>query len=263
MKNMPIPTIGLLMLVSVGLTPARVESAPIVYTGVLSFQSHIGGANNGNAAGPLAGGRREINWDGGGGVSTTAPAGTPFSGFQNNRGALFTTPGTGFVQATPDGMATQFANPSYSTDFGVFSLLRLFSPIGSNITDVTFYVPGTGGASAAAVTAFGAIFSGLDILGPTTLEFFALDNTSLGVFAASTVIGGVSFYGVRFDAGELVGRVRITTGNVIPGASDSANNDAVVMDDFIYSEPVPVPEPATLTLLALGLAGVRAMRRRA
>src|SRR5213593_2229467 len=30
------------------------------------FRTAIGGVNNGNAAGPIATGRREINWDGGG-----------------------------------------------------------------------------------------------------------------------------------------------------------------------------------------------------
>src|SRR5262245_877830 len=48
------------------------------------------GDNHGNDPGTV-GGRREINWDGGG-ATTPSTAGTPFTGFQNNRGATMTTP---------------------------------------------------------------------------------------------------------------------------------------------------------------------------
>ncbi|MBA3480224.1 MAG: hypothetical protein H0T51_00280, partial [Pirellulales bacterium] len=41
-----------------------------------AFRAALGNPNNGNAAGPLAGGRREINWDGGGAV-VSATSGTP------------------------------------------------------------------------------------------------------------------------------------------------------------------------------------------
>jgi hypothetical protein len=82
-----------------------------------AFLNAIGSPNNGNAPGPLTSGRREINWDGGGNNSTTSPAPTPFTGFQLIRGALFTTPGTGFVQAPPSGLATTFNNATYGTLF--------------------------------------------------------------------------------------------------------------------------------------------------
>src|SRR5262245_19008403 len=75
------------------------STAASIHAVVDQFRADLGNPNNGNAPGPLAGGRREINWDGGGGVSATALAGTPFNGFLATRGALFTTPGTGFVQA--------------------------------------------------------------------------------------------------------------------------------------------------------------------
>ncbi len=42
------------------------------------FRAALGGVNNGNVAGPLDAGRREINWDGGGSTATS-PAPTPFS----------------------------------------------------------------------------------------------------------------------------------------------------------------------------------------
>src|SRR5512146_2602261 len=54
-----------------------------------AFRAALGNPNNGNAPGPLFTGRREINWDGGGVTTTISP--TPFNGFQNTRGALFTT----------------------------------------------------------------------------------------------------------------------------------------------------------------------------
>src|SRR5512145_3157281 len=53
-----------------------------------AFRAALGEPNNGNAPGPLASGRREINWDGGG-SDATAVVPTPFEGFLVNRGALF------------------------------------------------------------------------------------------------------------------------------------------------------------------------------
>src|SRR5262245_49431655 len=65
------------------------------------------GANNGIGAPPqpLTTGRREINWDGGNAANTTTSL-TPtpvLDQFLVGRGARFTTPGTGFVQAPPAG----------------------------------------------------------------------------------------------------------------------------------------------------------------
>ena len=57
-----------------------------------SFRAALGDPNNGNAPGPLASGRREINWDGGGPpVDANSPGGTPFNVFLNTRGAQFIT----------------------------------------------------------------------------------------------------------------------------------------------------------------------------
>src|SRR5262245_29126442 len=75
---------------------AGVGSAGIQMT-VYNFRLALGDPNNGNNPGELTSGRREINWDGGGTANT--PGGTPFNAFQNIRGALFTTLGTGFTQS--------------------------------------------------------------------------------------------------------------------------------------------------------------------
>ena len=133
------------------------------------FRVALGDPNNGNAAGPLASGRREINWDGGGAATTVSP--TPFTGFLNNRGALFTTPGTGFIQAPPSGFPTDL-----SSTFGVFSQQRLFSAIDSNITEMTFFIPGTNGLLPATVSGFGAVFTDVDLYGSTSIQFYDFAN---------------------------------------------------------------------------------------
>jgi hypothetical protein len=224
-----------------------------------AFRAALGDPNNLNAPGPLAAGRREINWDGGG-ATTPSTAVTPFTGFQNTRGATMTTPGTGFIQASPADLGTQFGNnATYASSFAAFSLQRLFVPIGSNITDITFSIPGSGGAQPAFVSDFGAIFSDVDT-NATTIEFFDPIDNPLGTFGVPSLpgIATFAFVGVQFDAGEQIARIRITTGNAALGPDDGGGIDVVAMDDFFYSEPIP--EPGTFALVALGLAGLCARR---
>lgn len=234
-----------------------------------AFRTALGNPNNGNAPGPLASGRREINWDGGG-SSATAVAPTPFNGFRNIRGESFSTPGTDFVQAPPSGLATLLGNPTYETTFTPFSPLRVFASLGSNITDVTFFIPGSNGATPATVTGFGAIFSDVDLSDSTRLDFFDLNDallTSQFVTPGTVADGSLSFLGVNFDSGEQIGRVRIFSGNAALGPNDNPTGgiDLVVMDDFFSSEPqAVVPEPSAVVMLLSGgiSAGVLLRRRR-
>jgi hypothetical protein len=215
------------------------------------------GDPNGSDQGPLPGGRREINWDGGGGVdATTAPV-TPFDVFLDSRGARFTTRGTGLVQAPPaggpqGGLAALFDNPSYGTIFATFSPLRLFTPVDSNVTEAFFFIPGTKGEQPATVTGFGAVFTDVDrpdgsgkrraTSGSTLLQYFGADGKVLfsSSVPASPGDASLSFFGVVFD-GALVSNVRITSGNGAPGPDDGGRTDVVMMDDFIYGEPQALP----------------------
>jgi hypothetical protein len=214
------------------------------------YRLALGGDNNGIAKGPLTSGRREINWDGGGSTATSL-AGTPFTQFLDGRGSLFVTPGSGFVQAPPSGLAQTFANTTYEKVFQAFSPGRLFSSIGSNVTVVTFFVPGSAGGLVATTRGFGAIFSDVDLpdgSGPagkrgnrkasTLVEYYGLDGGLLysSFVPASPGDAGFSFLGITFKDAR-VASVRITAGDVAPGANDERPHDIVMTDDFIYGEP--------------------------
>ena len=146
-----------------GATAASIQST------VDAFRARLGDPNNLNNPGPLGlKGRREINWDGGNPnvLDTTAPV-TPFNVFLNTRGSQFNTPGLGLSQAPPSGgpqggLAVLFGNPTYLRTFRAFSLSRLFTPVGSNITNASFFIPGTNGTVPATVRGFGAVFTDVD-----------------------------------------------------------------------------------------------------
>ena|SRR5580765_3276092 len=218
------------------------------------YRAALGATNNGNVPGPLTNGRREINWDGGGSTATSV-VGTPFTGFLANRGALFTTTGTGFVQAPLAGLADTFHNETYLTIFQPFSPQRLFSPIDSNVTETQFFVPGGGDAPApATTTGFGAVFTDVDLpngSGPgdingnrkasTLIECFGTDGGLIfsSFVPASPGDGSLSFLGIVFDDARIA-RVRITSGDAAPGPNDDGTHDIVMMDDFLYGEPQPL-----------------------
>jgi hypothetical protein len=241
---------------------------------VNAFRAALGAPDNLNNAGPRPGGRREINWDGGGATNGTAPA-TPFTTFLNppaTRGILLTTPGTGLQQSLPGSGTFSLAdiNPSYATTFAPFSLNRVFTPVGSNITDATFFIPGTGTAIPAVISGFGAVFSDVDVANATTLEFFNPFGNSLGTFDVPAAPGTAtfSFLGVIFDNQDIA-RVRINTGNsaLSATATEGAGSavDVVVMDDFLYAEPraaIPVPASHSLLLLGIGLLALVGLRSR-
>ena len=224
------------------------------------FRATVGAPNNGNGPSTVTG-RREINWDGGSPTNEiTAVAGNPFSGFLLTRGALFTTPdGIGFVQApagtdvAPGGLAGLFGNPTYRTSFRAFSASRLFTAIGGKVTEVNFFLPG-GGNIPATVSGFGAVFTDVDQpngSGPankrgnrkasTLIEYYGAAGELLfsSFVPASPGDGGFSFFGVVFPDARIA-LVRITSGDVAPGPTDSEKQDVVMMDDFIYGEPRPV-----------------------
>ena len=237
------------------------------------FRVDLGGGTTAGANGSFGGLRREINWDGVP-AAFSAPNNLPANFFNSNspRGAVFSTPGTGFQVsgATTDAgsgqpAAANFGNidPSYTITFASFSPQRLFTSLGSNVYDVNFFIPGT--STPALVAGFGAVFTDVDSPNATSLQFFDASNASLGTFFVPSSLGSqtFSFLGVSFPTAE-VSRVRVTAGNAAlgPGILDQNGdlNDLVVADDFLYSEPIP--EPGTTALIACALGALLALNLR-
>ncbi len=239
----PVATAFVFCIFAAGI-PARAEQQPIVVLGagdikpvVAQYRKLLGEPNNGNKHGSQGSGRREINWDG---VpdNKAAPAFLPSDVFKA-RGAILKTPGKG-IQASarpdnPDHVAPHFGhiNASYTKIFKPFSGGRMFSPVGSNVVELTFVIPGTD--TPATVRGFGAVYVDVD-LPHTSFEYFDPTGKSLGHFPVPIQNEGFSFLGVVFEK-PVVARVRIEYGSATLGPDDGPNSDVAVMDDFIYGEP--------------------------
>ncbi|MBL7807706.1 MAG: hypothetical protein JNN28_07830, partial [Saprospiraceae bacterium] len=156
------------------------------------------------------------------------------------RGLVLSTPGTGLMVSAdsnnPTNTPISFGNinPSYTAIFPAFSGERLFSPVGSNIADVRFYVPGT--ATKAVVKGFGAVYVDVDEAERAAFEYFDSNDKSLGTYATPVLNNGHVFLGVVFHE-AIVHRIRVTYGNAALGPNDGSGTDVSVMDNFIFGEP--------------------------
>lgn len=227
-----------------------------------AFRTAVGGGTTAGTNGSFGGIRREINWDGvPDALSDPNPMPANFFNSNSPRGAVFSTPGTGFLLSANAGQVTP-ALFGFPNDLVAFTPQRLFTAVNSNTTDVSFFVPGT--TTPATTSAFGAIFVDAEVAGLTRIQFF--DQSNALIFSRDVLVGGnqgFSFVGGVANAGEQISRVRLTSGSntiVSNGVLGNLNDDAVVMDDFLYAEPVALPEPSSAALMVLGLLGVNHRR---
>jgi hypothetical protein len=242
---------------SAGATPASITPTRD------AFRTAVGGGTTAGANGDFGGQRREINWDGVPAASSDPnPFPADFFNTTSPRGAVFSTPGTGFLVSAAAGGATPVLF-GFPTDFQAFSPVKLFAALNSNIVDVNFFVPGT--TTAATTSAFGLIFVDVEVANSTKLELFDVNNVL--IYSRNALVAGnqgLSFLGAVANSGERISRVRITSGTntlVANGQLGDQINDIVVMDDFLYATPTAVPEPGSFSLLGCGLIAFALARK--
>ncbi|MEO6038815.1 MAG: hypothetical protein ABIQ93_10410 [Saprospiraceae bacterium] len=246
-----------LALCLVGILPSnckkdKADPQPTVLTASTNVQAKIdeykallGGTDNGGEPGSKGqSGYREITWDGLTDAESAPNLYTPdlFNSptAPRARGIVLSTPGIGLMVSAdsnnPTGTLPSFGNinPSYTQIFPAFSAERLFSPVGSNIADIRFFVPGT--TTKAVVRGFGAVYVDVDRVENTAFEYFDINDQSLGTYATPILDKGHVFLGVAFPE-AIVHRVRIEYGNSPLGPNDGGGVDVSVMDNFIYGEP--------------------------
>ena len=203
--------------------------------------------------------QEEINWEGVSDLQST-PNLMPPDRFQVAKGAFFSTPGTGLLVSNSTQLSFSDINPTYAAEFNPFSAPKVFSPKGSNIVDITFFVPGVGGPPAT-FGAFGAIFLDVDSNKSTTMELFDQAGTSLsGPRAVVAKEKGLSFLGIVLPSGQRCARVRITLGNAALGPNDATNPDVsldvVVLDNPIFSVPQSTSAPPPTPGFGLDVLGI-------
>lgn len=223
-------------------------TAAAVQPTVDAFRAALGGANNG-VGNPKPDGRREINWDA---VPAQFLDSLPPAFFNTNsaRGLVMSTPGTRLKVSGDSGtpsflMKDVTAQGWGETEFATFSPQKLFAPIGSDVTDIVFFVPGT--ATRGTVSGFGAVFVDVDVANASKVEAFDAAGRLLfsrTVLQAGVASKGLSFLGAVAGAGERIARVRLTSGSAqIDAPFQEPPPDGVALDDFIYGEPQALAEP--------------------
>ena len=224
--------------------PTVLTAATNIQAKIDEYKALLGTDNGGDPGTKGSTGFREINWDG-----LTDAESAPYlydPALFNSptapraRGIVISTPGTGLMvsadSSNPTNTPTSFGNinPTYTAIFPPFSGERVFSPLGSNIADIRFYVPGS--TNKAVVRGFGAVYIDVDRVENTAFEYFDINGKSLGTYATPVLNNGHVFLGVLFpDA--IVHRVRIEYGNSTLGPDDGGSIDVSVMDNFIFGEP--------------------------
>lgn len=221
-------------------SPVVIEAAGDIQDDVDAFRNMLGTLNTTPDA---TGGRREISWDGVPDSLNETPLPANFFN-QTGAGASasfqkgVTYSASGSFMVSNDGFAS--INVGAAAEFTAFSGSKTFANVNSALWEVGFQKAGT--TTPASVQSFGAVFADVDKDSSTSLEFFDGDK-SLGKYfvPAHDAATDFSFFGISFSASHIT-KVQVShDGFLASGAldiSEGGTNDLIVLDDFIYSEPV-------------------------
>ena len=225
--------------------------------GVDEFRDALGAFNTPDPVNADPNGRRQIDWDAAP-DAISDPNAFPGEFFNFNaapraRGIEFQAAGTTTGFQLSSNAAT--GEPTFfgSNEFSAFSPERLFTPVDGNIFNVFFFDPANENAPALS-RGLGVVFNGVDVADMTEMIFYdAADEVIHIQKVEPSTAGGFSFLGAIYDEPTL-SRVQITLGGTFNGDNFSGV-DPVVMDDFIFGEPVPAQQVFSFTASdAAGLA---------
>ena len=207
---------------------------------VASFKNSLGPLNTTPNA---TGGHREINWDAVPDSLLDKPLPEDFFNPTSSNVSAALQRGITYSPGQFVVSSNNFAtiNADASSEFSSFSGNNAFANTAVARWDVKFQKAGT--TQAASVQAFGLVFSDVDEDNSTSVEFFDGDK-SIGKFFVPShdITTNFSFLGVHFKNKERITKVTVThDGFLEEGTKDVSQGgprDLVVLDDFIYSEPV-------------------------
>lgn len=217
-----------------------IKAAGNIHDDVDAFKAMLGTLN---ATPNVSGGHREINWDGVPDSMLNKPLPEDFfnqtasNAVAASQRGLTYSPGSFVVSNN----SFEAVNSQAASEFSSFSGGNTFANISVAKWDVKFQKAGT--KQSASVDAFGAVFTDVDEDSSTAIEFFENDK-SLGKFFVPPhdISSNFSFLGVRFTHGERITKVTVTHDGFLtertPDVSQGGAKDLIVLDDFIYSEPV-------------------------
>lgn len=204
------------------------------------FRSRLGTLNTTTG---FTTGRREINWDGVPDSLTglrmpndffnPTAAGSPVA---RQRGLVY----IGGDHAVVSKTNFTEVNAQAATEFSAFSGTKTFAVTNALLWPVNFRVAGQN--TEAVINGLGIVFSDVDKNNSTFIEFFRGEQ-SMGKFfvPAHDNTTKFSFLGVFFPAGNIT-HVKVGhEGKLSDGGKDisqGGTQDLVILDDFIYSEPV-------------------------
>ncbi|MEP7144325.1 MAG: hypothetical protein ABI707_15680, partial [Ferruginibacter sp.] len=189
-------------------------------------------------------GRREINWDGvpDSLVGKDLPLdffnpSSPGAPQARQRGLTYAA--AGHFQVSSNNFRD--VNSNAAGQFQAFSGDKVFANISSNAWEIE--VQKAGENIAASTRGFGVVFSDVDLPNSTSLEFFNGDKSIGKYFVPPHDAGSsFSFLGVYFNGAERITHIRVQHDGVLADGqkdiSDKGPSDLVVLDDFLYSEPV-------------------------
>jgi hypothetical protein len=239
-----------------------------------NFEAAIGGVKN-TAAAPQNGGFRVINWDGVKTDGTDAAAGAhstvvitsntvgiPLNRFQGQGlffGAVYAVTNDGFTDV----------NPSVAGLFPAFSQPNTFAMFNDNGIDFKFVTPASPFTPpvSAVSKGFGAIFLNVQQPG-TTIQYFHGSTLLDTVNVPTNGTPGSAIFAGELFTNAIVTNVLLTLGQgvifkfdgttVTAGGANSATNNLVATDDFVFPEPVPAANGFPIVSGAQGLVNAAA-----